>query len=72
MAAQTNIQEERKRQGEQVVVTPRLPQQNALQHCFHAEITVVPLRNWFESQAAAAIHASVKNLRKFISPGQNG
>ena len=61
-----------RKKGKQVVVTPRLPQQNALQHCFHAEITVVPLRNWFESQAAAAIHASVKNLRKFISPGQNG
>jgi hypothetical protein len=49
-----------------------LPQQNALQHTFHAEIAVVPLRNWFESQAAAAIHASVKNLKRFIFLDQNG
>jgi len=44
-----------------------LPQQNGLQHTFHAEIAVVPLRNWFESQAAAAIHVSVKNLKKNFS-----
>ena len=59
----------KERQGEQVVVTPRLPQQNALQHCFHAEITVVPLRNWFESQAAAAIHASCQKPKKIYFPG---
>jgi len=27
--------------------------------------------NWFESQAAAAIHASVKNLGTFLFPGSN-
>ena len=50
-----------------VVVTPRLPQQNALQHTFHAEIAVVPLWNRFESQPAAAIHAAVKTWENLFS-----
>jgi hypothetical protein len=54
------------------IVHPAIAPAKRVATHFPSEIAVVPLRNWFESQAAAAIHASVKNLNRFIFLDQNG